>query len=93
MAHTKSLGSTKLGRDSAAQRLGVKKNHNEPIGAGEIIIRQRGSKYLAGVNVRMGKDDTLYAATGGIVQYKTKHKICFDGSRRSAKMVSVVAAK
>lgn len=91
MAHTKSLGSTKLGRDSAAQRLGVKVNHNEPISAGEIIIRQRGSKYLAGVNVRVGKDDTLYAATAGTVQYKTKHKICFDGSRRSAKMVSVVA--
>lgn len=90
MAHTKSLGSTKLGRDSAAQRLGVKKNHNEPIGVGEIIIRQRGSKYLAGVNVRVGSDDTLYAAVNGIVQYKTKHKTCFDGSRRSAKMVSVV---
>ena len=91
MAHTKSLGSTKLGRDSAAQRLGVKVNHNEAIGAGEIIIRQRGSKYLAGTNVRVGSDDTLYAVIAGTVQYKTKHKTCFDGSRRSAKMVSVVA--
>ena len=90
MAHTKSLGSTKLGRDSAAQRLGVKINHGEAITAGQIIIRQRGSKYLAGANVRVGKDDTLYAATNGKVQYKTKHKICFDGSRRAAKMVSVV---
>lgn len=90
MAHTKSLGSTKLGRDSAAQRLGVKVNHNERVSAGQIIIRQRGSKYLAGVNVRVGSDDTLYAATAGTVQYKTKHKTCFDGSRRSAKMVSVI---
>jgi large subunit ribosomal protein L27 len=90
MAHTKSLGSTKLGRDSAAKRLGVKKNHNEAVSAGEIIIRQRGSKYLAGTNVRVGADDTLYAAVSGTVLFRTKYKICFDGSRRGAKMVSVV---
>lgn len=90
MAHTKSLGSTKLGRDSEAKRLGVKRNHGEPITAGQVIIRQRGTRYIAGTNVRRAADDTLYALKRGKVQFKTKTKACFDGSRRTAKVVSVV---
>ncbi len=92
MAHTKSLGSTKLGRDSASQRLGVKRNQNQKVGSGEVLIRQRGSHYVAGTNVRRGSDDTLYAAVAGTVHFTTKKKIRFDGTRRMAKYVSVIAA-
>lgn len=91
MAHTKSLGSTKLGRDSRSQRLGVKRNHGQPVHAGEVIIRQRGTHYLPGTNVRRASDDTLYSVKKGTVQFSTKRKICFNGSERVAKMVSVVA--
>ena len=92
MAHTKSLGSTKLGRDSEAKRLGVKRNQNQTVYPGEIIIRQRGSHYLAGKNVRKGSDDTLYAVLKGKVAFTTKKKLGFDGARRMAKVVSVVVA-
>jgi large subunit ribosomal protein L27 len=89
MAHTKSAGSTKLGRDSRSKRLGVKVNHGERISVGEIIIRQRGTRYLPGKNVKRGNDDTLYAAKSGTVAFKDKTKTRFDGSRRYAKVVTV----
>lgn len=91
MAHTKSGGSTKLGRDSESKRLGVKKTHGEAVAAGQIIIRQRGTRVLAGKNVRRGADDTLYAAIDGVVNFRQTKKIKFDGNRRYAKQVSVVA--
>ncbi|PIT92948.1 MAG: 50S ribosomal protein L27 [Candidatus Harrisonbacteria bacterium CG10_big_fil_rev_8_21_14_0_10_38_8] len=90
MAHTKSAGSTKLGRDSISKRLGVKLNHGQAAKAGQIIIKQRGAKYLAGKNVKKGADDTLYAAVDGLVNFANKRKIRFDGSLRTAKQVSVV---
>lgn len=90
MAHTKALGSTKLGRDSAGKRLGVKVNDQEPVRAGAVIIRQRGTHYVAGRNVRQGGDDTLYAAAAGVVQFRDKKKIRFDGNRRFVKIVSVI---
>lgn len=90
MAHTKSLGSTKLGRDSIAKRLGVKKNHGEYVGSGQIIIRQRGTRYIPGVNVVRGADDTLYALKDGVVNFISKKKIKFDGARRYVKVVSVL---
>lgn len=93
MAHTKSGGSTKLGRDSESKRLGVKITHGEATRAGQIIIRQRGTKVIAGKNVRRGADDTLYAAIAGIVNYRQTKKVKFDGNRRYAKEVSVVPAK
>jgi len=89
MAHTKSGGSTKLGRDSIAKRLGVKKNHGQPVLPGQIIIRQRGTHYLNGPNVARGADDTLYALKAGIVKFLTKRKVRFDGSRRPVKIVTV----
>ena len=89
MAHTKSLGSTKLGRDSKSKRLGVKKNHNEPVQAGQIIIRQRGTHYIPGESVARGADDTLYALKAGVVNFLSKKKNRFDGSRRFIKVVSV----
>ena len=90
MAHTKSGGSTKLGRDSASKRLGVKINDNQPVKAGEIIIRQRGTHYLPGKNVKQGGDDTLYALKTGVAKYTTGKKIRFDGSSRHIKTVSII---
>jgi len=91
MAHTKALGSTKLGRDSRSKRLGIKVQDGQPIAAGEIIIRQRGTRYLAGTNVARGGDDTLYAKKPGIIRYSRKTKTRFDGSRRTATVVTVAA--
>ena len=89
MAHTKSLGSTKLGRESESKRLGLKIHDGGIAKIGEIIIRQRGSKYLAGSNVREGKDNTLYAGVTGTVKYGSKMKSNFDGSRRRVTVVAV----
>ncbi|MDP2629137.1 MAG: 50S ribosomal protein L27 [Candidatus Harrisonbacteria bacterium] len=89
MAHVKSAGSTKLGRESASKRLGIKINHDQAVKAGQIIIRQRGTKYIPGANVRRGGDDTLYAMANGVVQFKDMHKTRFDGSKRTGKQVSV----
>lgn len=89
MAHTKSGSSTKLGRESASQRLGVKLQDGQPVNPGQIIIRQRGSKYLAGANVKVAGDDTLYAGKAGILKFQSKRKIRFDGKPRYAKVVSI----
>lgn len=89
MAHTKAKGSTKCGRDSAAKRLGVKRGNGQKVKAGEILIRQRGTKYLSGLNVRRAGDDTLYALKAGTVKFISKQKIRFDGSKRQAAEVSV----
>ena len=93
MSKTKQGGSSRLGRDSAAQRLGIKAHDGEKIKIGQIIIRQRGSKVLAGKNVKVGSDDTIYAMKDGVVRFTLKSKKHFDGSRRTAKMVSVEVAK
>lgn len=90
MAHTKSGGSTQLGRDSISKRLGIKKNHDSSVRAGEIILRQRGTKYLPGENVKRAGDDTLYATKSGTIKFSDKNKLRFDGSKRRAKLVSVV---
>ena len=90
MAHTKSVGSTKLGRDSRSKRLGVKISHGATARAGQIIIRQRGISVLAGKNVKRGADDTLYAAKDGVVKFKNVKKTKFDNSFRYAKIVSVL---
>ncbi len=89
MSKTKATGSSKLGRDSQSQRLGVKLFAGQKIKTGMIIIRQRGTKFLPGDNVRKGKDDTLYAIKEGVVSFKTKKKKCFDGSQRTVKIVNV----
>lgn len=91
MAHTKSGGSTKLGRDSRAKRLGIKRQEGQRVNAGEVLIRQRGTKYLPGLNVARGRDDTLYALKAGIVKFLSRKKIRFDGSRRYAKVVNIEA--
>lgn len=90
MAHTKAKGSTKLGRDSESKRLGVKRSDGQFVGIGEIIIRQRGTKYYPGNGVRRGNDDTLYAAKRGLVKFFDKKKVRFDGSKKFVKVVTVI---
>ena len=90
MAHTKAKSTTKLGRDSESKRLGVKLSDGQSAISGNIIIRQRGSKYLTGAGVRMGSDDTIYAVKPGRVKFSTRKKLNYDGSRRIVKVVSVV---
>jgi large subunit ribosomal protein L27 len=90
MAHTKSGGSTKLGRESASQRLGIKMNHGQSIKAGQIIVRQRGTKYLSGNNTALGVDDTIYSKIDGVINFKSVKKSLFDGSSRYAKKISVL---
>ena len=68
-AHKKGVGSSRNGRDSAAQRLGIKKYDGEKVAAGNIIIRQRGTKIHPGVNVGLGKDDTIFALIDGCVKF------------------------
>ena len=83
MAHKKGVGSSKNGRDSESKRLGVKKFGGEQVLAGNIIVRQRGTKFHPGNNVGIGKDDTLFALIEGKVQFETH--------RRDRKQVSVYA--
>jgi large subunit ribosomal protein L27 len=71
MAHKKGLGSSRNGRDSNAKRLGVKVFAGQAVTGGEIIVRQRGSRFKAGDGVGMGKDDTLYARSAGVVDFTT----------------------
>lgn len=92
MAKTKQAGSTRLGRDSEAKRLGVKLFGGQRARAGSVLVRQRGLKFLPGLNVRRGGDDTLYAAEEGIVTFKTVRKRRFDGNIRSVKQVSLTPA-
>lgn len=89
MSKTKATGATKLGRDSQPKYLGIKAFGGEKVRPGMIIVRQRGTKFLAGDNVKRGADDTLYALKEGVVQFKQKKIKKYDGSQRLAKVVSV----
>lgn len=93
MAHKKAAGSTSLGRESESKRLGVKVTDGQAIKTGMIIIRQRGTKYRVGLNVKRGGDDTLFALKSGVVKFSTKKFTKYDGSTKSCKVVSVVPAK
>lgn len=90
MAHKKAGGSTALGRDSESKRLGVKLSDGQKAKAGNIIIRQRGTKYHPGENVRRGNDDTLFAVTDGLVKFASKKLKKFNGKLKDSKIVSVV---
>ena len=83
MAHKKGASSSRNGRDSNAQRLGVKRFGGQAVNAGEILVRQRGTHFHPGVNVGRGKDDTLFALLPGAVEFATK---------RGRKVVNIVAA-
>jgi large subunit ribosomal protein L27 len=73
-AHKKGLGSSRNGRDSQSKRLGVKKFGGERVAAGNIILRQRGTRYYPGTNVGMGKDNTLFALSDGVVEFARRGK-------------------
>ena len=89
MAHRKAGGSTALGRDSISKRLGVKKFGGEKITAGQIIVRQRGTKFKPGKNVKRAEDDTLFATAEGAVKFTTKKIKNFTGRLISKKIISV----
>jgi len=85
MAHKKAGGSTRNGRDSESKRLGVKRFGGQVVLAGNILVRQRGTKFHAGVNVGMGKDHTLFAKADGEVKFEVK-------GPKNRKFISIVAA-
>jgi large subunit ribosomal protein L27 len=83
MAHKKGASSSRNGRDSNAQRLGVKRYGGQLVNAGEILVRQRGTHFHPGANVGRGKDDTLFALTAGSVEF---------GIKRGRRVVAIVTA-
>lgn len=89
MAKTKAAGTAKLGRDSQPKYLGIKLYAGEKAKIGQIIVRQRGTKFIAGKNVKRGNDDTLFALKEGVVSFKTKRKKNYDGSQKLVKTVNV----
>ena len=92
MAHKKAGGSTSNLRDSNAQRLGVKLTTGQAAKAGSIIVRQRGTKFRAGENVKRGNDDTLFAKVAGIVKFSKRKIKRFDGRLKLAKFVNILPA-
>jgi len=90
MAHRKAGGSTQLGRDSISKRLGIKIFGGQKIKTGQIIARQRGTKFRPSVNVGRGEDDTLFALKDGIVKFTTRKIRLFTGKLASRKFISVV---
>ncbi|HCP08229.1 MAG TPA: 50S ribosomal protein L27 [Candidatus Moranbacteria bacterium] len=93
MAHRKAGGSTQLGRDSISKRLGVKIFGGQKAEAGQIIVRQRGTKFRVGKNVRRGEDDTLFAMKNGLVKFVAKKVKLFTGKLEERKFVSVEEIK
>ncbi|KKR49147.1 MAG: 50S ribosomal protein L27 [Candidatus Magasanikbacteria bacterium GW2011_GWC2_40_17] len=91
MAHKKAGSSTSLGRDSQAKRLGIKAFGGEKVNAGEILVRQRGTKFYPGKNVKKGGDDTLYAGTSGTVSFNRRKVKRFDGHLKERKFINVMA--
>lgn len=89
MAHTKAAGSTRLGRESASKRLGVKLFDGQPVKIGFVLVRQRGTKWVPGKNVKIGSDDTLYAISNGTVKFTTKKLKRFNGQRKIVKVINI----
>jgi large subunit ribosomal protein L27 len=90
MAHKKAGGSTRLGRDSNPQYLGVKAGDGQVIRAGGVIARQRGTRIHPGKNVKKGKDDTLFATIAGKVKFTQKKRVRFDGALKLTKFANVI---
>ena len=90
MAHKKSAGTTKNGRDSNPKYLGVKLTEGDVAQAGSVIIRQRGTDVLPGKNVSMGKDHTLFAVVSGKIKFTTKRKTHFDNKVMTKKVINVI---
>ncbi len=93
MAHRKAGGSTTLGRDSISKRLGVKLFDGQITKVGSIIIRQRGTKFHPGINVKKGGDDTLFAVANGVIKFTTRKLKKFNGQLKKTKIVNVIPFK
>lgn len=91
MASTKAGGTTKNLRDSNPKYLGVKRADGQKVIAGEVIVRQRGTKIIPGRNIGTGKDHTLFAMKAGVVRFRTKRKTDFDGRSKTRGVVDVLA--
>ena len=89
MATSKAAGSTRLGRDSNPKYLGLKVANGESVKAGQILVRQRGTRLFPGTNVGMGRDYTLFAQKPGIVQFTKRKKVSFNRSSRSVSALSI----
>lgn len=89
MAHRAGKKTARISKDSRAKRLGIKASDGQLVKAGEIIVRQRGTKFIPGENVKKGKDDTLFAVKAGKVQFETRNKVGYDGKRKKRKIVTV----
>jgi large subunit ribosomal protein L27 len=92
MAHKKAGGSSKNGRDSNAKRRGVKRFGGQPVKAGGIIVRQKGTKWHPGENIGVGRDFTLFALVAGTVKFTKKRQLKFDGRRKMNTLVHIVPA-
>jgi large subunit ribosomal protein L27 len=90
MAHTKAGGTTKNLRDSNPKYLGVKLGDGSKVNTGQIIVRQRGTAIMAGKNIGVGKDHTLFALAGGTVKFRSARKTNFDGRQVRRRVVDVV---
>lgn len=93
MAHKKGVGSTRLGRDSNPQYLGVKVGDGQPVRPGMVLVRQRGTKIHPGKNVKKGTDDTLFSVTNGTVKFQSKKRKRFDGTLKMAKFINIVPSE
>ncbi|MCR4325667.1 MAG: 50S ribosomal protein L27 [Patescibacteria group bacterium] len=89
MAHTKAGGTAKNLRDSNPKYLGVKRADGSKVSVGEVIVRQRGTPIVAGKNIGVGKDHTLFALSDGTVHFRTKRKLNFDGRSKKRSVVDV----
>jgi large subunit ribosomal protein L27 len=92
MAHKKAAGSTKNGRDSVAKRLGVKIFGGQTAKAGNIIVRQRGTKFFPGEGTSMGKDHTIFALEDGVVGFTEKQTVKYNGQSHKDKYVTITKA-
>jgi large subunit ribosomal protein L27 len=90
MAHTKAGGSAKNLRDSNPKYLGVKRADGQAVSTGEVIVRQRGTKIMAGKNIGVGKDHTLFALSNGTVKFRSARKTNYDGRTVVRRVVDVV---
>ena len=93
MAHKKAGGSTALGRDSVSKRLGVKIFGNQAVKTGQVIVRQHGTKFYPGRNVKIGSDSTLYSLANGMVKFQNKLVKKFHGNLRRTRIVNVEPMK
>ena len=93
MAHKKAGGSTSLGRDSVSKRLGVKLYAGQTARAGNILVRQRGTEIFPGINVKKGKDNTLFATLDGIIKFRNKTIKKYNGVLKKIKVIDVISAK